>query len=227
MNKPTIVQYLTSACLLVIDEFNEKYSSQDREKIREIANKKYKELDIVTKIGYPFKDMVNYDVGDPSSLGFDKQRKIQCSRDMCIENKDFWIEVKYLKNWKCVNGTEKLSKNWSEFQKDFNWLFDEIQKGNKHKRAFIIAWFNCVNTFSQYMQLGKGTGLKPFLNTEKFAYFPFLRRTKTPTRITDIAYNYGMAYKELSLNLIGEKDLDCNCQFLGSPSDVFHIAIYY
>lgn len=53
-----------------------------------------------------------------------------------------------LKNWKSTSGTSSASKKWAEFQKDFDWLINEIEKGYKNKRAFVIGWFNCVNSIT-------------------------------------------------------------------------------
>ena len=103
----------------------------------------------------------------------------------------------------------------------------EISKGNKHKRAFVIGWFNCVESISQYLQLGSSVGSNPIINEERVAYFPFLRKLKAPTYISDLVYNYESAYKELSLNLIGNSNPNCNCLFLGNEKDVFHFEIFY
>ena len=102
-----------------------------------------------------------------------------------------------------------------------------INKGHKYKRAFVIGWFNCVDSFAQLIQLGSGAGSRPLINEARVAYFPFLRRNKSPTRTTDLAYNYDRAYSELSLDLICESDPNCNCLFLGNQKDVFHFAVYY
>ena len=93
---------------------------------------------------------------------------------MYAESKDFKIEIKYLKNWKSTLGTNSASKTWGEYQKDFDWLIEEIEKGYEHKRVFVIGWFNCVDSITQYLQLGSGTGSKPLVNEERLAYFPFL-----------------------------------------------------
>ena len=106
-------------------------------------------------------------------------------------------------------------------------MIKEIKDGNKHKRAFIIGWFNCVDNFSQYMQLGTGKGSKPIANEERIAYFPFLKKIKVPTLTTDLVYNYATAYRETQLTLIGEDEVDCNCIFLGNENDCFHFALYY
>ena len=178
-------------------------------------------MDITVRIGYPFKQTVHYTVGD------NKKNGIKVNHDLFIESKDFKIEIKYLKNWNSGSGTKSVSKTWNEYQKDFDWLINEIENGNKHKRAFIIGWFNCVDSISQYLQLGSGTGSKPLINEERVAYFPFLKKLKSPTYTCDLAYNYDRAYKELALDLIGSKTPDCNCLFLGNENDVFHFAIFY
>jgi len=221
MNKPSISQYLISTCLFTIDELNEQYGKLSKEELKDIADNKFNEMDITVRLGYPFKQMVHYTVGDGNKKGS------KVNHDLFVESKDFKIEIKYLKNWKTNVGTSTNSKSWSEYQKDFDWLIEEIESGYKHKRAFVIGWFNCVDTISQLIQLGVGKGSKPLLNEEKVAYFPFLKKLRVPTYTTDIAYNYDSAYKILSLNLIGEKTPDCNCMFLGNETDVFHFAIFF
>lgn len=221
MKSPSISQYLLSTCLFTIDELNEQYSNLTKEELRSVADTKFNEMDITVRLGYPFKQMVHYTVGDGKRSGS------KVNHDLYIESKDFKIEVKYLKNWKCTSGTNSNSKTWAEYQKDFDWLIEEIEQGHKHKRAFVIGWFNCVDSISQYLQLGVGAGSKPLINEERVSYFPFLRKTKAPTYTTDLTYNYDRAYGELALDLIGQHNPNCNCLFLGCESDVFHFAIFY
>lgn len=221
MNQPTISQYLLSTCLFTIDELNEQYKGLSKDELKKVANEKFNEMDITVRLGYPFKQMVHYTVGD------NKRGGSKVNHDLFVESKDFKIEIKYLKNWSSAAGTKSNSKTWNEYQKDFNWLIEEIESGYKHKRAFVIGWFNCVDSISQYLQLGSGGGSKPLINEERVAYFPFLRKIKSPTYTSDLAYNYERAYKELSLDLIGDRNPNCNCLFLGNEEDIFHFAIFY
>ena len=221
VTQPSISQYLLSTCLYTIDEFNEQYGHLSNEELKKIADEKFNEMDITVRLGYPFKQMVHYTVGDV------KKRGSKVNHDLFVESKDFKVEIKYLKNWLSNAGTYSNSKEWSEYQKDFDWLAEEIEKGFKNKRAFVIGWFNCVDTISRYLQLGNGPGNKPTVNEERVAYLPFIRKTRTPTYTTDLVYNYDSAYEPVSLNLIGETNPDMNCIFLGRKDDVFHFAIYY
>ena len=220
MKQPTIEQYLLSTCLFTIDELNEQYGKLFKEELKRVADEKFNEMDITVRLGYPFKQMVHYTVGDSG-------RGNKMNHDLFVESKDFKIEIKYLKNWKCKSGTNSASKTWKEYQKDFDWLIEEIENNKKNKRAFVIGWFNCVDSLAQYIQLGAGPGGKPLINEERMAYFPFLRKLKTPTYTCDLDYNYERAYKELSLDLIGSYTPNCNCLFLGNEKDVFHFALYY
>lgn len=221
MNYPTISQYLLSTCLFIIDELNEQYNKLTKEDLKIIADEKFNEMDITVCLGYPFKQMVHYTVGDSKRIGS------KLNHDLFIESKDFKIEIKYLKNWSSGSGTKSVSKTWVEYQQDFDWLFEEINNGYKNKRAFVIGWFNCVDSISQYLQLGSGVGSRPLINEERVAYFPFLRKLKSPTYTSDLVYNYERAYKELSLDLIGKTNPNCNCLFLGNENDVFHFAVFY
>ena len=221
MREPTIDQYLLSTCLFTIDELNEQFGRLSKEELKKVADHKFNEMDITVRLGYPFKQMVHYTVDDGGRRGS------KVNHDSFVESKDFKIEIKYLKNWKSTSGGTSNSKNWIEFQKDFDWLFEEITQGKKNKRAFVIGWFNCVESLAQYIQLGAGRGSRPLVNEERLAYFPFLKKLKSPTYTCDLAYNYERAYKELSLDLIGENDPHCNCLFLGNEKDVFHFAVFF
>ena len=149
------------------------------------------------------------------------------NHDLIVESKDFSIEVKYLKNWLSNSGTMSAKKEWKEFQSDFDWLEEEIKEGNKGKRAFIIGWFNCVDYFAQYMQLGTGKGSKPQADESKLVYFPFLTKTNEnpPTYTKDLDYNYSASYEMRRLNLY--KNYEVDCLFLGNESDKFHFAVYF
>ncbi len=219
---PTIDQYLLSTCLFIIDEFNEQYRDLERNQLKKIADEKFNEMDICVRVGYPFKQMAHYTVGDSGN-----RTKSKVNHDIDIESKDFKIEVKYLKNWRSASGTSSASKNWIVYQEDFDWLLQEIGEGKKGKRAFIIGWFNCVERFPQLIQLGEGSGSKPLASERKLCYFPFLRKMTVPTYTTDLVYNFSSAYKPLPVNLIGEADQELNCYFLGNEKDVFYFAIYY
>ncbi|HHX62476.1 MAG TPA: hypothetical protein GX707_17460 [Epulopiscium sp.] len=222
MSKPTIDQYLLSTCLFIIDEFNGLYKDVDKKELKRIADETYNEMDICVKIGYPFRQMAHYTVGDKK-----KNKEFKVNHDIYISTKDFKIEVKYLKNWKTIHGTYANSKVWKVYKDDFDWLFNEIDNNEQGKRAVILGWFNCVEYFAQFLQLGQGLGNKPLANEEKVSYFPFLRKTKVPTLTSDLVYNYESAYKILPVNLIGELPRQCNCLFLGNEEDVFHFAIYF
>lgn len=224
MRRPTIDQYLVSTCLLIIDELNISYKGYTQEELKKEADEKFNEMDITVRMGYPFKQLVHYTVGESSKIK--KEKKI--NHDLYIEQKDFKIEIKYLKNWKTPSNTWTATKTWSVFQQDFDWYMDEIDAGNKGKVAFVIGWFNCVKSFSQLIQLGKGNGAYPLVDERKFLYFPFLKRTKEPTRTVDLEYNYeAAAYKEHGLNFINNRIQNYNCMFLGCESDKFHFALYY
>ena len=224
MEKPTIDQYLVANCLFTIDEFNILYRGYSKESLKREADEKFNEMDITVRIGYPFKQTVHYTVGE--SVRVRKEQKI--NHDLYVEQKDFKIEIKYLKNWRTQSDTWTATKTWSVFQQDFDWLMDEIDLGNKGKVAFVIGWFNCVKSFSQLIQLGQGSGAYPLVNESKLCYFPFLKRNKIPTRTMDLKYNYdAFAYKELTINPISNRNGIYNCMFLGNENDSFHFAIYY
>lgn len=221
MKKAAINQYLVATCLHTIDELNEQYGNLSKEELKVIADQKFNEMDVTVLLASPFKQRVHYTVGDANKKGS------KVNHDLYVEAKDFKIEVKYLKNWKSDAGTYSNSKRWAEYQKDFDWLAEEIKNGAKEKRAFVIGWFNCVDTISRFIQLGTSRGNKSPISEEKVAYFPFLKRPHSQACTTDLTYIYERAYAPMPLNLIG-KDVDnMDCIFLGNEDDVFHFAIYY
>ena len=224
MDNTKIQQYLVAVCLFTIDEFNTMYQGYEKDKLKSLADKKFNEMDITVRMGYPFKQLAHYTVGENARI----KKQLKINHDIYIEQKKFKIEVKYLKNWKSKCGTWSATKSWSEFQLDFDWLMDEIDSGNKGKTAFVIGWFNCVKSFSQLIQIGNGSGAYPLVNESRLCYFPFLQRDKMPTRTIDLKYNYdAFAYKELTINPIGKRSGNYNCMFLGNEDDCFHFAIYY
>ncbi len=222
--KPSISQYLISTCLFIIDELNDKYSNVEKKELKAIADQKYNEMDITVRIGYPFRQMAHYTVGDKDEMGYAKS-----NHDIFIESKDYKIEVKYLKNWKSSNKSRSSSNSalWKTYQNDFDWLFNEIDNGNKNNRAFVIGWFNCVDYFAQMIQLGETSGSKPLANERRICYFPYLYKANHPTYTSDLLIDYSSAYECLSVRPIGTKTGEYNCIFIGKPSDVFHFAIYY
>lgn len=221
MNKPSIEQYLISTCLSTIDELNLLYKHCDKTDLKIISDTKFNEMDITVRLGYPFRESAHYTIGDTNK----KSKKT--NHDIIVESKGFKIEVKYLKNWKSGSGTYSVSKPWSEYQTDFDWLFSEINNENKGKVAFVLGWFNCVDSLGQILQLGSGSGYKPLVNENRICYFPFLHRPAFPTYTSDLTYNYQLAYKPISLNLIGYNTDKYNCIFLGNENDCFHFAIYF
>ena len=223
MYMPTVDQYLVADCLFIIDEFNILYRGYKQDELKKEADERFNEMDITVRVGYPFKQTVHYTAGESNRLK--KAQKI--NHDLYIEQRDFKIEIKYLKNWVSSSDTRSASKTWSVFQQDFDWLMDEIDAGNKNKVAFVIGWFNCVESFSQLIQLGKGGGAYPLVDERKLSYFPFLKRDKEPTIAKDLRYNYANAYRVLPVNPISARIGDYNCMFLGNPQDSFHFAIYY
>ena len=223
MNGPTIDKYLLSTGLFIIDEFNEQYQSLTKNQLKEVADNRFNEMDICVRLGYPFRQMVHYTYGDDKTKNATK-----VNHDLYVASKDFKIEVKYLKNWKSNSGrNHSASKNWDVYQTDFDWICREIAEGRKGKSAFVIGWFNCVDHFSQLIQLGKTSGSKPLADETKTCYFPFLHRMKAPTYTSDLIYDYSQAYEASPVPLIGDTNENIKCLFLGQSTDAFHFAIYY
>ena len=165
--------------------------------------------------------MVHYESNSGSKKG------IKINHDLYVETKEFEIEIKYLRNYNSDFGTRSNRQPWNPIQQDFDWIIEEISRGNKGKRAFVIGWFNFSECFAQAIQLGKTTGKNPLAYEERVALFPFLNKETGEIKVNNLTYNYESAYEELSVEMVDNSMRELNCMFLGSENDVFHFAIYY
>lgn len=221
MKKPSIIQYLLSTCLLTIDELNERYSKLPKNELKVVADTLFNEMDITVRLGYPFREMVHYTIGDGSKKG------IKVNHDLYVASKEFKVEIKYLRSFYSEVGTPTNRLPWSPVQKDFDWIVEELQQGNKGKTAFVVGWFNCGDCFASGIQLGKTKGKNPEAYPERIAYFPFLNKVPGIAHINDLSYDYDCAYETLTIDLPNVEISNLNCMFLGNETDVFHFAIYY
>ena len=214
LKQPTIDQYLISNCLFIIDEFNDRFERiQTKKDLKEIADNGFTEADLVVRLGYPFRQMAKFNMQGPDT------------RDIVVDSKDFQIEVKFLRNFTSNYGKTSNKITWKDLDKDFQWLFSEIKKGSKGKRAFVIGWFNSVERFSQIVQLGKGKGKEPDIDEEKRRVFPFINSVGSKTK--EIFYMYSSAYEPLTVQIPGYPGVGANCMFFGKGTDKFHIALYW
>lgn len=218
----TIDRYFIIICQIIIDEYNTTYRNFTAEQLKEQADDLTSEMDLTARMGNPFRQLAHFTVADRKD---DVDPKANHDIDVTATNYRFKVEVKFLKNLRSKSGTYSNSKNWNEYQKDFNWLRSEIEAGNKGQRAFIIGWFNSLDYFARSMQLGTKAGPKPELNIERLKYFPFLKDVVGDNFCCDYKYDYGKAYKQHTVCSVGE--VDYNCIFLGTPDDKFHFALYY
>lgn len=221
----SIDEYLELICSLLIDQFNVRYEHYSLDELKKEANERYVERDWVYKIGEHFKDLAYYEIPNLNSS--------QKHHDIGIPSKDFIIEIKYLKNWEAASQSKSRSnsKVWKEFEKDFQWLAEEIKSGKKGKRAFILIWCNCLDYLGQVVQLGSGRGYKNPINKDRLVYFPYLINSKGNADIVytrDLVNNYDKNFPcQLDLNSIGKGDVNMDCLFLGNKKDKLHIVIYY
>lgn len=214
-----IDKYLISNCLFIIDEFNDRYQNIHlKGDLKDIADLEFCEADLVVRLGYPFRQMANFNMQGSA-------------KDIVVKSKDFIIEVKYLRNFynKTNSGNFRSNKlKWSEgFQKDFDWLCKEIETGKKGSRAFILGWFNAFERFSDIMQIGQGKGQNPIINQERINLFPFLNFDPQTNKVNDITYMYSLAYKELNIRIPGYAEEHVSCMFVGQRDDKFHYALYW
>ncbi|GIN96130.1 hypothetical protein J6TS1_20000 [Siminovitchia terrae] len=218
--EPKIEQYLVSTCLLVIDEFNHQFRFvESKEELELIANNEFNETDLAFKIGFPFKQMAYFE---------NKEKRGNLPKtDIYIKEKDFKIEIKYLRNYSAKNKVNSSSNSlpWTQLKSDFDWLINDIKLGKKHKSALIIGWFNYFDYFSQIVQLGTGRGPAPNYDQAKVDYFPFLRALGPKTKDLEIAYD--IAYEARSSLTPDVKGHQLNCMLLGKETDKFNMVLYW
>jgi hypothetical protein len=226
MVQRTLEKYLLSTCLFVIDDFNMQYKDKAvrSSELKAEADTCYTEADLVVRLGYPFRQMANFSLKTSKGKGGE-------FNDIIVKDRDFRIEVKYIRNSKSANKSAAYSvhRNWDKIEEDINWLIEEVKRGHKGKRAFVIGWFNTTERFSDQMQLGKGGGRYPVINTERMKYFPFLGYDEKTCNMLTVKYNYSSAYSPIPLPLpsLALFGLSVECLFLGEAEDKFHFAIYY
>ncbi len=110
---PMIEQYLVANCLYVIDEFNILYKGCDKPELKIEADEMFNEIDITVRLGQPFKQNAYYTAGESARMK--KAKKI--NHDLYIAQRDFKIEVKYLKNWISSANTRQQAKTGQHFSK--------------------------------------------------------------------------------------------------------------
>ena len=100
MTQRSLEKYLLSTCLFVIDDFNERYKDiPSQSDLKWEADTCYTEADLVVRLGYPFRQMANFSL--KTSKG-----KEGSFNDIVVKEKDFRIEVKYIRNSKSNNKNE-------------------------------------------------------------------------------------------------------------------------
>jgi hypothetical protein len=215
---PSIDQYLISTCLFIIDEFNLQFKYVEKELLKRIANEEFTEADLAFRVGMPFRHMAYFE---------NKEKKGDLPRsDIFIKEKDFRIELKFLRNFLSSNKTSTSnSLPWVQLKSDFDWLVNDIKTGKKHKSALILGWFNSFDYFSQIIQLGTGRGQHPLYDQSKVDYFPFLLKNGSKTKDLEISYDVAFQSQQvLSPDVRGHR---LDCMLIGKPEDKFNIALYY
>lgn len=220
-----IEKYFLSNCLIVIEEFNERFRDCDNLRLKEFADTQYSEADLIFLLGFPFKQMTHFSMQGKSK---------EMVSDIEIKSLGFKIEVKFLKNnFTPISGNYSGSVKWERFLEDYNWLAKEIKNGNKKNRAFIMGWFNAYESFGNIMQLGKASlngkssGPHPEISRDKLDFFPFLLCCGEGNKTKNTVYNYEKAYDTLHVIRPTYPDDSIQCIFLGKPTDKFHFVIYY
>lgn len=211
-----ILDYLKSNLILIIEELNLNLKNYTNEELKEFADHLFTEADLQARIWYPYRNFAHLNMqGNP--------------KDIHIPSKDYIVEIKYLKTFSSAFKSKSNKATWhNAFEKDYNWLVNEIKKGKKNKRAFILGWINIDGrSFNNVMQLGIGTGQTPLINRERIILFPFLNYDPITNRTNSIFYSYAQNSKINSITIPGFGDETVSCLFLGKPSDKFHIAVYF
>lgn len=211
-----IIDFIKSTLLLIIEEMNSNLLDYSNDQIRDFADNLFNEADLQALIWYPYRRFAHLNMqGNP--------------RDIHIKSKDYIIEVKYLRNFNSSFKSKTNKATWyNAFEKDYKWLINEIKKGKKNNRAFILGWINVEGrNFNNVMQLGTGSGQAPLINMERIILFPFLNYNPVTRKTNSIFYSYTQNNKINSITIPGFADETVNCLFLGKPTDKFHFAIYF
>lgn len=211
-----ILDYLKSNLLLIIEELNLNLKNYTNEELKEFADHLFTEADFQARIWHPYRNFAHLNMqGNP--------------KDIHIPSKDYIIEVKYLKAFSSASKSKSNKATWyNAFEKDYTWLVNEIKKGKKNKRIFILGWINVEGrNFNNVMQLGIGTGQTPSINRERIILFPFLNYNPTTNRTNSTFYSYVQNNNINSITIPGFGDETISCLFLGKPTDKFHIAAYF
>lgn len=214
--KQMIKNYFISNCLLIINDLSEYHRNKSDKELKDFSDLDFSEADLQAKLYYPLGNMAQ--LRQQGNFG-----------DIRIPSKDFIVEVKYLRNFNNASNIRNQKAVWKEaFEKDYNWLTNEIKLAKKGKRAFILGWFNLEGRrFSDIMQLGTGIGKNPLINKKRMLFFPFLNYNPDTNKINDISYIYNSHFKEHDINIPGFNDDKVTCMFIGQKNDKFHFALYY
>jgi len=203
-----IYNYFDSSCRIIVDEFNYLVQGLDVRQKEQYAIDKLCEADLVFRLGNPFRQLARYTV--QGSKG----------QDIIVDYKDFRVEVKYWRYW--FGGTGKQKLVWKDaFQKDFDWLCNQIDDGQKGKRAFIGCWSPLIG-WNELLQLGSSTGTNPAPNMERLSLLPFVECTGKG--VADLRTRYSENQGSFTLSERGTK---VNWSLYGLPSDFINMVMYY
>jgi len=207
----SIVKYFDSTCRIIIDEFNFNFRGLNEEEMIRYANEKFCEADLAFRLGNPFRNMARYTL--QGSRG----------KDIIIDHKDFEVEVKYWRNW--IGGSNRDSRakaTWSNnFESAFLWLCDEIDSGNKGKRAFIAGWCT-VFGWNKLLQLGASVGSNPPINKDRLHLLPFLNCKDGKLQSVKTLYDL-----RSSTYRVPERESIINWELFGEQDDCFNMVIYW
>jgi hypothetical protein len=200
-----INRYFESSICILIDEMNMLLSNYGQDQRIDFARYKFSEADLAIRLGSPFRHLARYPMQGTQG------------QDIIVDYKDLEVEVKYWRNWLGGTGVQKLV--WDQaYGKAFNWLLEEINKGNKNKRALICGWFTFF-AWRELLQLGSTIRENPPVNSERLSVLPFLSCAdgKIGTIYTDYSSKSGeVKYGNCSVNweLHGEECDMLNLVFL-------------
>jgi hypothetical protein len=201
-----VIECFASICNIIIKQYNFKFETMTEEQKKDYLNNRH-ENDFVFKLGSPFGELSRYPTEGAKG------------KDIILDELGFKVSVKYWRSW--VKQSTNKTKWENSLPREIDWLFSEIEKGNKGKSILICGWGTCLK-WNEILQLGSSTGINPEINSKRLELLPFLYNTDN--HIGSIRTRDNL--KEGTINN-NEKEGIINWRLFGELSDEFNIVAYW
>lgn len=205
-NENEVIECFSSICNIIIKQFNFRLKTMNEDKRRKYFNK-ITENDFVFKLGKPFDDLARFPT--EGSKG----------KDIILDELNFKVSVKYWRSW--VKYSTNKTKWEHSLPKEIDWLYKEIENGNKGNSILICGWGTCLK-WHEILQLGNSTGTNPPINYERLKLLPFIHSQDNHVKSLQTRNNL----KEGTL-LNNKESGVINWKLFGDLNDTFNIIAYW